>query len=308
MPRTAMSARARGGFSMVEIMVALVLLGIVCGGIMTVIMRQQTFYRSATDVIDTRQQIRQATTVVPVDLRGISTVGGDIISMSDSSLSVRANIGSGIVCSHTPSQITIPPTTIANGRVFTSFLTRPQARDVILVFNDSTPGNQDDTWQAVTITSVDSTLVGCTLFTDVAADAAKYRYVYNVSPNLSTLIVNGAPVRFARRSKYAIYKSASDNLWWLGYLECRGDGSSCDPSIQAVSGPYRPYVANDTLNSGISFVYRDLANNVTNVPANVARIEMFVHGQTQTAVSLGGGTAAPYRDYQKVTIAIRNRQ
>jgi prepilin-type N-terminal cleavage/methylation domain-containing protein len=301
------SARNRPGFSMAEIMVALVLLGIVCGGIMTIIMRQQTFYRSATDVIDTRQQIRQATTVVPVDLRGISTVGGDLISMSDSSLEVRSNIGSGIVCSHTASQITIPPANLANGRAFTTFLTKPKVNDVAIVFNDSTPGNQDDTWQIVTITGIDSTLVGCGSFTDPVADATQYRYVYNLSPSLSTLIVNGAPVRFARRSKYALYKSSTDNLWWLGYRECRGDGSSCD-NLQPVSGPYRSYVPNDTVNSGVTFVYRDVANNITNVPANVARIELFVHGETQAAVSLGGGKAAKYRDYQKVTIAIRNRQ
>ena len=307
MPRSLVSTRARGGFSLAEIMVALVLLGIVCGGIMTVIMRQQTFYRSATDVIDTRQQIRQATTVVPVDLRGISTTGGDILAMSDSALDVRSNIGSGIVCSHTASQITIPPLSITNGRAFTTFLTRPQLHDVVMVFNDSTPGNQDDTWQIVTITGIDSTLVGCTNFTDLVTDATKYRYRYNVSPNLSTLIIDGAPVRFARRSKYALYKSATDNLTWLGYRECRGDGTSCDV-LQPVSGPYRSYVANDTVNSGISFVYRDQANAVTNVAANVARIELFVHGETQGAVSLGGGTMAKYRDYQKVTIAIRNRQ
>jgi prepilin-type N-terminal cleavage/methylation domain-containing protein len=302
-----MSTRNRGGFSLIEIMVALVLLGIVCGGIMTVIMRQQTFYRSATDVIDTRQQIRQATTVVPVDLRGVSSVGGDIIAMSDSALDVRGNIGSGLLCSHTATTITIPPENLFAGRAFTSFLTRPQLNDVAIVFNDSTPGNQDDTWQIVTITGIDSTLAGCTSFTDVANDATKYRFVYTVSPALSPLIVNGAPIRFARRSKYALYQSATDQLWWLGYRECRGDGSGC-AAIQPVSGPYRSYVPNDTINSGISFVYRDLANNVTNVPVNVARIELFVHGETQGLVSLGGGTLAKYRDYQKVTIAIRNRQ
>jgi len=302
-----MSTRNRGGFSLAEIMVALVLLGIVCGGIMTVIMRQQTFYRSATDVIDTRQQIRQATTVIPVDLRGVSSVGGDIIAMSDSALDVRSNIGSGLLCSHTASQITIPPENLSGGKAFTSFLTKPQLNDVAMIFNDSTPGNQDDTWQIVSITAIDSTLAGCTAFADIVNDATKYRYVYNVTPNLSTLIVNGAPIRFARRSKYAMYQSPSDNLWWLGYLECRGDGSGC-AAIQPVSGPYRPYVANDTVNSGISFVYRDVANNVTNIPTNVARIELFVHGETQAPVSLGGGAAAKYKDYQKVTIAIRNRQ
>ena len=87
--RSNLNMTRRLGLSLVEIMVALVLLGIVATGIMTVVMRQQQFYRSATEVIDTRSQIRQAASVVPVDIRGVSSVGGDILTMSDSSLDVR---------------------------------------------------------------------------------------------------------------------------------------------------------------------------------------------------------------------------
>lgn len=310
--RSYLSRGERRGLSLPEMMVTLVLIGIVAGGIMTIVMRQQQFYRSATEVIDTRQQIRQAVAVVPVDVRGVSSIGGDVLEMTDSSLFVRGNIGSAVMCSHTNagsgSTITIPPTDLSGGKYFTTFLTRPKLNDVVLVFDDKAPGNQDDDWVPYTISGIDSTLVGCTSFTDAANDATRYRYTYALSTPLSATIIDGAPIRFARQVKYSLYQSPSDQLWWMGYRECRGDGSSCT-AIQPVAGPYRQYAANDTLNSGLSFVYRDSTGATTTTPAMVARVELFVRGKTQSPVALGGGkTNAVYRDYQKVTIALRNRQ
>ena len=307
--RSNLNVRARQGFSLAEIMVALVLLGIVATGIMTVVMRQQQFYRSATEVIDTRQQIRQASNVVPVDLRGVSSVGGDILNMSDSALDVRGNIGSAITCSHnTATQtVTVPPLDLAGGKYFTTFLTKPQVHDAMLIFDDVGPGTADDIWGTYYITAIDSTLAGCASFTDPVGDVSKYRYVYTVTPNLSATIIDGAPIRFARGVKYSIYKSPSDNLWWMGYRECRGDGTGCT-AVQPVAGPYRSYVASDTINSGLSFVYRDSTGATTASKVDVARVEMFIHGETQAAVALGGGKLKPYRDYVKVTVALRNRQ
>lgn len=297
----------RRGFSLPEIMVSLVLLGIVSGVIMAVVMRQQQFYRSATEVIDMRQQIRQAAAIVPVDVRGISSIGGDILSMSEKGLYLRANIGSSITCERLlPNQLVIPPQRIARGSVFTSFLMMPRVGDIALVFDDSMPGNQDDDWKPYVISGVDSTLVGCTTFTDATADLAEYRYIITLATNLSPTTIDGAPIRFAKRVQYAFYQSSTDLFWWLGYRECLGDGTSCT-AIQPVSGPYRPFISGDTINSGLNFVYRDSTGAITTSAAQVARIELFVHGQTQGAVSMGGGKSAPYMDYQKVTIAIRNR-
>ena len=298
--------RARPGFSLAEIMVSLVLLGIIAGGIMTIISRQQQFYRSATEVIDTRQQIRSAAAIIPVDLRGASSIGGDILSMTEKGMTVRANIGSSITCTRGPNQILIPPQQIARGSVFTSFLANPRVGDVALIFDDGLPGNQDDDWKEYVITAVDSTLVGCATFTDATADAAQYRYLLTFGTNLSLTIVDGAPVRFAKRVQYNFYQSSADLFWWLGYRECLGNGTGCSV-MQPVSGPYRPFIAGDTLNSGMNFVYRDSTGAVTYDRTKVARVELFVHGQTQGAVSMGGGKSAPYMDYMKVTIAIRNR-
>ena len=145
--RSNLNVSPRRGLSLVEIMVALVLLGIVATGIMTVVMRQQQFYRSATEVIDTRSQIRQAAAVVPVDVRGVSSVSGDILNMSDSSLDVRGNIGSALICSHTPNSVTIPPINLAKGRYFTTFLTRPKVSDVFMILDDKGSTSAQCRWR-----------------------------------------------------------------------------------------------------------------------------------------------------------------
>lgn len=293
----------RGGFTLPEMLVALLLFGVIAAAIIGVAVRQQRFYHGALEVMGMRQQLHQALAIVPVDLRGVSSIGGDIVALTDSSLDVRATIGSAIVCSHTPNSVTVPP---PNARHLTTFLTRARVNDVLLVLDDGTPGNGDDLWRSYTIGSIDSTLSGCPRFTGTALDAGQYSYRYLVTRDLSGTITDGAPLRMLRRVKYSIYRS-SDNLWWLGNRECRGDGSQC-ATVQPVAGPFRPYVANDTANSGVSFVYRDSTGAVTRSATEVARIELFANGQTRGPLSLGSNAIGPFRERVRLSIALRNRR
>src|SRR3712207_6717642 len=64
---------ARRGFTLAELVVALLLFSIVGGGILTLMMRQQRFYRSTADIIQLQGQLRQGGSVMPLDLRGMST-------------------------------------------------------------------------------------------------------------------------------------------------------------------------------------------------------------------------------------------
>jgi prepilin-type N-terminal cleavage/methylation domain-containing protein len=303
-----MSARdPRSGFTIAELLVTLVLLGIVCGAVVATLQRQQRFYRDAADVIDTRQQVRQAIALVPAELRGISTIGGDILAMSDSALDIRANVGSAVVCAHSVGEIAIPPVARDTGSALTSFISRPVVGDLAIVFDDSAPGVAGDRWHTHTIARVDSTTDRCSMLADAGNGTSAYGYTFTVAPNLSSTLRDGAPVRFARRSNYTIYRSSSDGRWWLGYRECAGDGSSCG-GIQPVSGPYRPYAPNDTLESGISFVYRDSIGRTTSTSTAVARIEMFAIGETRGAIARQGAPPAARREVMKVTVAIRNRR
>src|SRR5881398_4108143 len=98
----------RAGFTLIELVIAMVLMSLVGGGIVKLLLRQQRFYNSTSDLIQTRQQIRQAAAMLPSDLRGISSIGGDIFAMSDSALEFRSVFGSSVVCVNAGTLSTVP--------------------------------------------------------------------------------------------------------------------------------------------------------------------------------------------------------
>src|SRR2546430_9665091 len=55
----------RAGFTLVELIITMVLVSFVAGAIVKLLLRQQRFYNSTTDLIQTRQQIRQAAAMLP---------------------------------------------------------------------------------------------------------------------------------------------------------------------------------------------------------------------------------------------------
>src|SRR5512147_1514698 len=118
MPRLmrAVTERRRRGMTLIEIMISLVLLGIVSGVIMRVIMRQQRFYQGVNQIMTQRGQLRQATSVLPIDLRSLSSAGADILVASDSSIEFLMTVGTGIVCDTVAgtmgTQVALPPDTL----------------------------------------------------------------------------------------------------------------------------------------------------------------------------------------------------
>src|SRR5687768_2714337 len=137
----------RPGFSLVELIVILALSTVVMGGLTSVLVRQQRFYRGTADLIETRSQIRQAAGIIPSDLRGVSTVGGDIISITDTSMVFRATIGQAVACVVVGNEIVIPPLTLANKNTLASFAVTPQTGDTVFVYDDGpSAAAADDQW------------------------------------------------------------------------------------------------------------------------------------------------------------------
>src|SRR5438876_6871453 len=126
----------RAGFTLVELIITMVLVSFVAGAIVQLLLRQQRFYNSTTDLIQTRQQIRQAAAMLPSDLRGISSVGGDISSMSDSALEFRSVFGSSVVCVNTGGMLSTVPRVLASGATMTNWATTPVVGDSLVVYNN----------------------------------------------------------------------------------------------------------------------------------------------------------------------------
>lgn len=292
----------RRGFSLVELMVILALSSIVIGGLTSVLVRQQRFYRGTADLIETRSQIRQAAGIIPSDLRGVSTIGGDILAISDTSMIFWATIGQGVTCVGVPGSntLSVPPLVLANNNTLASFTMTPGLGDTVWVYqNGPTEAANDDSWQAYGITGppTASTLPCASLTGD--ADLTTERYSFPLAQSLGIDVEQGNPVRFVRRTRYTLFQ-AQDSSWYLGYCspDCVGDP-------QPIAGPFLP---GGGANAGVSFSYQDAAGAVTAVPDSVAQVSIVVRGQTQGIVDMGGYNTTQIGDSLRFTVAIRNRK
>src|SRR5215207_10712700 len=88
----------RRAFTTVELLVALLVGGIVAATIGVALQRQQRFFARAANVVGHRVSLRDATAILPAELRGLSPAGGDVLAFSDSTIEIRATIGAGIAC------------------------------------------------------------------------------------------------------------------------------------------------------------------------------------------------------------------
>lgn len=306
------------GFTLVELLIGMVLMSLVGGAIVSLLLRQQRFYNSTNDIILTRQQIRQAVAMLPSDLKGISSSGGDIYVMTDSSLEFRSVFGSSIACIVNAGghYVTTVPMTLAKASAMTNWTALPSAGDSIAVYNDSTQiGQSDDAWTLYQIKQVTAvtgnvnngcpTASGLVQLSDLTASNPSYQIVTTSGP--SNNIDQGAGIRFFRRVHYSLYK-ASDGQWYLGYYDCKtGRSPVCNP-IQAIAGPFQPYASPGNGTTGLSFVYYDSLGAVTAVPANVARISLVARGQGAGLVNLSGTGGTTFRDSLRIEIGLENRK
>ena len=294
--------RSRRGFSLVELIVILALSTVVIGGLTSVLVRQQRFYRGTADLIETRSQIRQAAGIIPSDLRGVSTIGGDILAITDTSMVFWATIGQAVTCVGVPGSysISIPPLTLANNNTLASFTMTPAAGDTVWVYeNGATEAASDDHWEAYGITGPPtiSNLPCATLVNGV--DLATDRYSFPLAKPLNADVETGNPVRFVRRTRYSLYQ-ATDGGWYLGYCS-----PACVGAPQPIAGPFLPAGGGT---SGVSFSYTDVNGAVTAIPANIAQVSVVVRGKTEGLVDMGGYKNTQVGDSLRFSVAIRNRQ
>jgi prepilin-type N-terminal cleavage/methylation domain-containing protein len=306
--------RGRRGITLPEMMVVLVLLGLVVGGLMTVLVRQQRFYTGTSEIIQTKGSARQAIDILSSELRGISTAtrGGapnevDIYAMSDSSLTFRSQFGGSVVCTIDPTRtvITLPPRTMGAQNALTSFLSDAQAGDSVFVFDQGDqPGTNDDRWQRVAL-ALDPGVGLCPVapigFTATAAEEALGIEI-TLTDALADDIIVGAPIRFFRPAGYSLYQGAGGE-WWLGYFSCPANACT---ERQAVSGPYRPYAGAGGA-SGLAFAYFDSTGAATGDPRAVARIDVIARSQSQYELDVANVRNRKYQDSLGVSIAVRNR-
>jgi len=315
--------RRRAGFTLTELMIVVVLLGIIGTALTLLLMRQQRFHRAVVSVTDSRARMRDIATILPTDLRSISTVADDILAFSSTSIQFRAFIGTSVLCNYASATvIEIPPKALASGNVLTAWINPPVPGDVAFMYDEGTEeGNADDLWGRFVITDTVSATnsAWCPSTTSpaytTAADAAarRYRFTLAVAPTQAR-IRRGSIIRFTREVRYSAYQAA-DNQWYVGYQTCEANVNPTLPgtcgTTELLAGPIRP-ATSDTTTSGLYFVFYDkngaLVSNLTGVES-IARVSV---GLRTTSESLRDASATKLAtiaggDSLRFVIGFRNR-
>lgn len=318
---TSNRTRRRSGFTLIELMVVVTLIAVIGTMLTTLLMRQQRFHRAVSSVTDARARMRDIATILPTDIRSISSAGSDILALSVNSMQFRAFIGSAILCRYGAAQIIeLPPQNLASGNVLTAWITPPVPGDIAFIYDDGLQGgNSDDSWGMFSITdttsAADATWCPAGQFTQAADNAKRrYRLTLNAAPAPNRVKL-GAPIRFAREVRYSVYQGA-DNQWYVGYERCTPNADPTQPGVcanrEVLAGPVLP-ATNDTLTSGLFFVFYDqVGNRLTDVgQANqIARITVGIRTTSESlrqATATKTGTKIAGGDSLRFTIGVRNR-
>ncbi len=301
-----MTMTDRRGFTMVELMVALVLTLAVGGVTYGLLVNSQRVSRSQTEHVGMQDNVRSGALIVANELREVgydsvptavpalgpgNATNSDLILMESGKLRYRAWRGIGFTC--------FPPAA-AELRLETSTymgVRQPQVNDSLVVYVERTNSTaQDDAWVHARVTAV-VTNKPCT--NGNAALALSIAYLAGTDgAAVTAAMVQGGPVRIYEAMEMKHYQSGTQ--WWLGMLSLNAGGV-----IQPVLGPLADSTATQ---SGLVFRYLDRDRLVTTVPKNVREIQVTLKGVSDGAVRTGGGASSLAVDTLALTtnVALRN--
>lgn len=303
--------RSRRGFTLIELIVALVLLLIVSGAVYKLLVNTQRVSRAQAERVDMQSNMRAGALLVPADLRmigydsvvaastqlGVARAAGsvvpDILGMAADSIAFRAIRAAGMICSFPAGNQIVVDTTN-----YYSAYRLIRATDSLLIYFDNDPGTSlDDGWYARGIASVGSgtcpaaygSRAGLTL---TLASGSTFRAPGQVSPPDS--IQPGSPFKTFEVMVYKLYQS--NGRWYLGARSA----SAGETSLQPVLGPLAA--------GGFRLDYFDSTGvSTTSVPRNVRMIRVTLIAQSAQGVNATGyGGQALALDSIVTRVALRN--
>lgn len=297
----------RRGFTLVELLVTMTILGLLGTMVTAVMVGQQRFFQRTTQQMDVRRELRTAINVLSAELRGVSSVAGDIVAFDRMSITFRGVVGSSVVCA-TPSRalVDLAPANMARLQL-TNFTNDPGIGDTIVVLRDDSSGVAGEFWSAHRITSVSSSVTTCLVapYVDAVLDVGKARLRLGVSPNLPDSVVAGAPLRLLRTTRFALATEASGS-WYLGRSEYAGGAWSTAVSI---AGPLNAASASGTGGLGLA-MYDSLGAAVTAIASGnrISRIDVVARATGERSSGVVGSNTTAVTDSLLVSVALRNRR
>jgi prepilin-type N-terminal cleavage/methylation domain-containing protein len=279
-----MSSRSRAGFTLVELLVALVIFVMVAGSLYKVLNVSQRAARTQTEKAAMQGTLRTGLQIAIAEIEEIwtdqATASSAITGMTPTLLTYDAMRGFGTTC--------IDPaaagTSITMRESTYSGISDPVRGDSASLFVEGASQNTqtDDSWRGYFVTGV-----GPGTCTD--GDAAYVLTVSGIDLTGMPLPTGPLPVRIHQPADLGLVAANGRN--WLGL----GTGGDLTP----LAGPLT--------SAGLLFQYYDGTNTPTTIPANVRSIVLRLYGETDRQGNKGlSGNVTLLNDSMTVRIQLRN--
>ncbi|MDQ2668682.1 MAG: type II secretion system GspH family protein [Gemmatimonadota bacterium] len=255
---------SRWGATLIELLVAIALAGIVLAAATSSLFRQQRTSARIGSVARAEAQLRAATSVLASQLAFIDEGSGDLAAGAarDTAIQFRATVAVALACDRSVGAVTLFP--VESGKVpLGGMASEPRPGDSLWFLADTN-------WRGARIEAIASVNAVCP-----APGGSTGPTTRLVLAGATDTIPALTPLRVTRPSRFSFYRSA-DGSWQLGYREWN-DASGSFSTPQPVAGPF--------LRSpdGRSSLFRYFDADATEIPpaeigtSRVARIRVITH-------------------------------
>src|SRR3954469_8258848 len=101
----------RRGATLIELLVTTIVGGIALTLVAAICVRQQRIIADLAHETALTGQLRDASTILPIDLASVGSSAGDIRAALDTAIEIRATIASAVACDTSRGAIVLAPTT-----------------------------------------------------------------------------------------------------------------------------------------------------------------------------------------------------
>ena len=256
----------RRGFTLVEVLLALVIMGVVTGAIYRLLNTNQRLSLAQAEQVSLQSNVRTGSLIVPSELRELNTWQGggadrnDVLVAQANNVTYRAGRGLGFLCQNAAAGATQLILAQTN---WTGVRAPDAARDDLHLFIDGDPyDDNDDGWSQLNLTGV------------AAGNACGGALSWALTvPAIPAAVPANTPVRLFEVMQLQLYANAGE--WWLG-----AQSVGIDPLPVPILGPLTA--------NGFALQYLDSTCVATADLTAINSVRLTVRGLTDAPVRTGG--------------------